>query len=61
MSHDLWSVVLLLGVVSWILSSVTFIFCTFPRKDEFVVTSAIRWGGASLLSFLVWIAGMLNA
>lgn len=61
MSHDIWSIVLLLGVVSWIVSSIAFMFYSFPRRGEFVIKAAIRWGGASLVSFLVWILGLLNA
>jgi len=61
MSHDIWSIVLLSGVVSWIVSSIAFMFYAFPRKGEFVVKSAIRWGGISLVSFLVWVLGLLNA
>lgn len=61
MSHDFWSIILLSGVASWIASTIAFMFYAFPRKDEFVVTSAIRWGGASVVSFLVWIVGMINA
>lgn len=61
MSHDIWSVVLLFGVVSWIVTSVVFMFYTFPQKGVFVVKSGIRWGGASLVSFFIWILGLLNA
>lgn len=61
MSHDIWSIVLLLGVVSWIVSSIAFMFYAFPRRGEFVVKSGIRWGVTSLISFLIWIIGMLNA
>ncbi len=61
MSHDIWSIVLILGVVSWITSSIAFMFFAFPQKGEFVVTSALRWGGASLASFFIWIVGLLNA
>ncbi len=61
MSDDIWSIVLLSGVVSWIVSSIAFMFYSFPRKGEFVAKSAIRWGGVSLVSFLVWILGLLNA
>lgn len=61
MSHDIWSIVLLMGVISWIVSSIAFMFYAFPRKGEFVVKSGMRWGGASIISFLVWILGMINA
>lgn len=61
MSDDIWSIVLLSGVVSWIVSSIAFMFYALPRKGEFVVKSAIRWGGISLISFIVWILGLLNA
>lgn len=61
MSDDIWSIVLLSGVVSWIVSTIAFMFFSFPRKDEFDAKSGMRWGGASLISFFVWIIGMINA
>ncbi len=61
MSHDIWSIILLLGVVLWIASSIAFLFYSFPRRGEFDVKSGIRWGGTSLVSFLIWVIGMLNA
>lgn len=61
MSHDIWSVILLSGVISWIISSIMFMLRAFPKKDEFAVKAGIRWGAASLVSFSVWILGLLNA
>jgi hypothetical protein len=36
-------------------------FKAFPQKGVFDVASGIRWGGALVLSFSVWIIGMFNA
>lgn len=61
MSHDLWSVVLIAGLAGWLLSSIMLIMRAFPVKDVFVVSAAVRWGTASVISFFIWIAGLLNA
>lgn len=61
MSDDIWSIILLFGIVSWIVTTIAFMMFSFPRKDEFDVKSGLRWGGASLVSFLIWIMGLLNA
>ena len=61
MSHDLWSVVLIAGLAGWLLSSIMLIMRAFPVKDVFVVSAGIRWGSASVISFFIWIIGLLNA
>ncbi len=61
MIHDFWSVVLIIGLIGWLLSSIMLMFRAFPQKDVFVVSSGIRWGLAGVVSFFVWIIGMLNA
>jgi len=61
MSHDLWSIVLLIGAAGWIASSIFFMFKAFPERDIFNSASGMRWGGAVIVSFVVWIIGMLNA
>ncbi len=61
MSHDLWSIFLLLGLSGWITSSIMFMFRAFPERDVFNSASGIRWGGAVIVSFAVWVIGLLNA
>ena len=61
MPRDLWSVILITGLVGWLFSSIMLMLKAFPRKDVFVVSSGIRWGSAGVISFFIWVMGMLNA
>lgn len=61
MSHDMWSVILITGLIGWLFSSIMLMLRAFPRKDVFIVSTGIRWGSAAIISFFIWIAGMLNA
>jgi hypothetical protein len=61
MSHDLWSIILIAGLVGWLFSCIMLMFMAFPKKDVFVASSGIRWGTAIVISFFIWIVGMLNA
>jgi len=38
-----------------------FMFKAFPQKDVFIVSTGIRWGAAAVVSFSIWIIGMLYA
>jgi hypothetical protein len=61
MSHDIWSIILLTGLAGWVASSAMLAFKAFPQSGVFDAASGMRWGGALLFSFFVWIIGMLNA
>ena len=61
MSHDIWSIVLSVGLVGWITSSIMLMFKAFPEKGVFNASTGMRWGGAVVASFAVWVIGMLNA
>lgn len=61
MSHDFWSIFLLSGLAGWITSSIMLMFRAFPERDVFNASSGIRWGGGVIVSFVVWVVGMLNA
>lgn len=61
MSNDIWSIVLLIGLTGWITSSIFFMFRAFPEKGVFNSVSGIRWGGATVISLIIWIIGLLNA
>jgi hypothetical protein len=61
MGHDQWSLLLLIGLWGWIISTLAFIFRAFPRQGTFVADPALRWGGAVLFFFALWIVGLLAA
>ncbi len=61
MIHDIWSVILIAGLIGWLFSSIMLMFKAFPQKDVFVVSSGVRWGTAGVISFFIWVVGMLNA
>ena len=61
MLHDIWSVILIAGLIGWIFSCIMLMLKAFPIKDVFVASAGIRWGSAGAISFFVWIVGMLNA
>ena len=56
-----WAVICLAGLYGWILSAVGFILKAFPVKGVFDRKPAAWWGGAVLLFYTLWIAGMYNA
>jgi len=60
MNHDIWSVILITGLIGWLFSSIMLMLKAFPQKDVFVVSSGVRWGSVAVISFLVWIVGLLN-
>lgn len=61
MLRDLWSVILIAGLIGWIFSCIMLLMKAFPRKDVFVASAGIRWGAAGVISFFIWVIGMLNA
>lgn len=61
MADDFWSLILILGLFGWIFSSFMLMFRAFPEKDVFSPVPGIRWGGALIAFFAVWVIGMLNA
>ncbi|MFA7403050.1 MAG: hypothetical protein WC007_03585 [Pelobacteraceae bacterium] len=61
MSHDLWSIILVIGVALWIASCITFMFKAFPQRGVFDSKAGLRWGVAITVSFVIWIVGLLNA
>ncbi len=61
MLNELWSVVLIAGLAGWIFSCIMLMLKAFPVKDVFVPSAGIRWGGSSIVSFFIWVIGMLNA
>jgi hypothetical protein len=61
MSHDIWSMVVLIGLFGWIASTLVFIFTAFPSREEFLTRPAIKWGLFVFVSYVIWIVGLLNA
>lgn len=61
MARDIWSVILICGLIGWLFSSIMLMFKAFPQKDVFNASSGIRWGSAAVASFFIWVIGMLNA
>jgi hypothetical protein len=61
MTRDIWSVILIVGLIGWLFSSIMLMLKAFPQKDVFVKSSGVRWGSASAVSFFIWVIGMLNA
>jgi len=60
-AHDIWSIVLLLGLAGWITAALGLIFTAFPRRNEFNSGGAWKWGVVLICSYGIWIAGLLNA
>jgi hypothetical protein len=60
-SDGIWSIVTLIGLSGWIFSAIAFLFRAFPGRDRFEAREARVWGAAVLVSYGIWIAGMLNA
>ena len=61
MLHELWSVLLIAGLTGWLFSSIMLILKAFPEKDVFIASAGIRWGAPAVVSFFIWIIGMLKA
>lgn len=61
MSHVFWSIVLVAGVFLWIGATLACLFKAFPERGVFDKAAAAPWALASLVSFCVWVFGMLNA
>lgn len=61
MSDNIWSLILLSGMLGWMTSTLVFIFKAFPARGKFEARPAVKWGLVTVASFLVWIVGLLNA
>ena len=61
MWREVWSVILIAGLICWLVSSIMLMLRAFPQRNVFVVSSGIRWGSAAVISFFIWVIGMLNA
>lgn len=61
MSDIIWSIILIVGLFGWVASTLVFIFKAFPELGRFEVQQARKWGLVVVVSFVVWIVGLLNA
>jgi len=52
---------MLASLFGWIVSTIFFLFKSFPGRGAFEATKAKLWGGLLLTFFGIWIAGLLNA
>jgi hypothetical protein len=59
--NEIWSIITLVALAGWILSVLVFVFKAFPGRDQFDIKQARTWGVAVLVSYGVWIVGMLKA
>lgn len=61
MSDVFWSVVVVVGLIGWVASTLAFIFKSFPEVGRFDIQPARKWGVVVAVTFAVWIVGLLNA
>ena len=61
MSNGIWSIITLVGLFGWISSMLVFLFKAFPERNLFETRPARTWGLVVLISYGIWIVGMLNA
>lgn len=48
-------------MLAWMTSTLVFIFKAFPSRGQFEARPALKWGLVLVVSFTVWIVGLLNA
>ncbi|OGR29031.1 MAG: hypothetical protein A2X83_07380 [Desulfuromonadales bacterium GWD2_54_10] len=61
MSDNIWSFILLVGMLGWMASTLVFVFKAFPSRGRFETRPALKWGCVVVASFIAWIVGLLNA
>jgi len=57
----LWTTICLTGIWGFVLCTIGFILNCFPARGVLDGKSSLKWGGALLLCFALWIVGMANA
>jgi len=60
-SDTVWSIVVVAALFGWVFSVILFIFRVFTGIGQCNLKAARLWGGAVLVFFGIWIAGLLNA
>lgn len=61
MINEGWALLCLIGLWGWILATVVFIFKAFSGNGVFQGRSALPYGGAIVVFYVVWLMGMFNA
>ncbi len=61
MPNETWCIVTIVGLIGWIASALVFLFKAFPGRDMFEARPARMWGVAVLVSYGIWLVGMLKA
>jgi hypothetical protein len=61
MPSTFWSMICLAGLWGFVLSTLGLIRNGFPARGVFDRASSLKWGGALLFCFLLWMAGMAQA
>jgi len=56
-----WSIVLEIGFFGWVGATIGFIMQVFKGEKGFVTRRALGWGTLFLISYFIWIVGMLKA
>ena len=56
-----WSIIVEIGFLGWIVSSIGFIFRVFTEQKGFNPKRALVWGILIIFFYTFWIVGMLNA
>ncbi len=56
-----WAIVLEIGFIGWIASTIAFIFKAWDKEDRFKPKIALRWGITIVIFYAVWVVGMMKA
>ena len=56
-----WSIVLEIGFFGWVGSALLFIFQAIDENERLVKRKAILWGTLLIVSYGLWVVGLVNA
>lgn len=56
-----WAIVLEIGFIGWVASTIAFIFKAFDKEDNFIPKQALKWGIIIVIFYALWITGMMKA
>lgn len=59
--NEVWAIVTIAGFAGWLFATMIFLFRSFPERGRFEKRPAMVWGAVMVVSYAVWIAGLLNA
>ncbi|BCS53661.1 hypothetical protein [Geobacter sp. SVR] len=61
MTHEVWSIVCTVALAGWIGSALVLAFRAFPEKGRLSIRSAVSWGTVLVISYALWVVGLLQA